>query len=55
MKEFFAKYPEAGAGAKGRERALEHVSNNIKWRVNHLETIANWFRTAAEGLGDEDN
>ncbi|XP_026475406.1 glutamyl aminopeptidase-like, partial [Ctenocephalides felis] len=35
MIDFFAKFPEAGAGAAARKQALETVSNNIKWlKVN---------------------
>lgn len=31
MNDFFRKYPEAGAGENYRLKALETVSNNIKW------------------------
>lgn len=31
MEDFFAKYPDAGAGANARIQALENIRNNIKW------------------------
>lgn len=43
MKEFFEKYPEAGAGKAGRQNALEVVSNNIKWLERHEADITNWL------------
>ncbi|XP_050532031.1 glutamyl aminopeptidase-like isoform X2 [Daktulosphaira vitifoliae] len=46
MKEFFSKYPEAGAGAAGRRTALEAVSNNIKWLEQHEIIISDWLTNA---------
>lgn len=43
MKEFFNKYPEAGAGKAGRKTALEVVNNNIEWLENHEVVINNWL------------
>ncbi|XP_077156720.1 glutamyl aminopeptidase [Paroedura picta] len=43
MKYFFAKYPEAGAGAAPRDQALETVESNIEWLNNHKEEIAAWL------------
>lgn len=43
MKDFFAKYPEAGAGQSARKQALEKVSNNIKWLANNKEGIDKWL------------
>lgn len=43
MKDFFAKYPEAGAGANARKIALEKVSNNIKWLANNKDGIEKWL------------
>ena len=40
---FFAKYPEAGAGANARIQAVENVSNNIKWLQNNQESIKSWL------------
>lgn len=50
MKEFFDKYPEAGAGANARKQALERVKNNILWRQTHFEKLSEWFRKAAENI-----
>nr|XP_018898450.1 PREDICTED: glutamyl aminopeptidase-like isoform X3 [Bemisia tabaci] len=44
MKEFFAGYPEAGAGAAGRARALETVNNNIEWLATHYKSIENFLK-----------
>uniref|UniRef100_A0A0A1WLH6 Aminopeptidase n=1 Tax=Zeugodacus cucurbitae TaxID=28588 RepID=A0A0A1WLH6_ZEUCU len=43
MEQFFAKYPEAGAGTAARVRALETVKNNIQWLKNNEEVIAAWL------------
>lgn len=43
MKDFFAKYPEAGAGETARKQALEKVSNNIKWLANNKDGIEKWL------------
>ena len=43
MKEFFAKYPEAGAGSRARKQALETVENNIRWLDRHRAAIFEWL------------
>jgi len=43
LKAFFEKYPEAGAGADGRAKALETVSKNIKWLAKNHEIFKQWF------------
>ncbi|XP_017474764.1 PREDICTED: glutamyl aminopeptidase-like [Rhagoletis zephyria] len=43
MEQFFAKYPEAGAGAAARVRALETVKNNIAWLANNKENVGAWL------------
>ncbi|XP_049821502.1 aminopeptidase A isoform X3 [Aethina tumida] len=43
MKEFFAKYPDAGAGATARVQALETVSNNIKWVNRYKAVVEDWI------------
>lgn len=43
MRDFFAKYPEPGAGAAAREQALQNVQNNIKWLENNQEPIRKWL------------
>lgn len=44
MREFFAKYPDAGAGARAREQALETVQNNIKWLSKNTGEIEQWLK-----------
>lgn len=43
MNEFFAKFPEAGAGAAARKQALETVANNIKWLEVNKASVADWL------------
>ncbi|GJQ82073.1 hypothetical protein Trydic_g6945 [Trypoxylus dichotomus] len=43
MKDFFAKYPDAGAGASARVQALETVENNIKWLEKNTEVVESWL------------
>lgn len=43
MQSFFAKYPNAGAGAKPREQVLETVKNNIEWLKLNRKSISEWF------------
>lgn len=43
MKAFFEKYPEAGAGEASRAKALETVSNNIKWLSRNKVKLGNWL------------
>ena len=39
MKEFFAQYPESGAGELYRQQALETVEFNIHWVDRKSKTI----------------
>jgi len=48
MKAFFKKYPEAGAGANSRAKALETVSKNIKWIARNIEKLENWLASHTE-------
>lgn len=43
IKEFFAKYPEAGAGAAARKEALENVAKNIKWFEFNEPSVGEWL------------
>ena len=43
MKEFFAKYPDAGAGARAREQSLETVMKNISWLKNNKPDLEEWL------------
>lgn len=45
MKAFFEKYPEAGAGASNRAKALETVQNNIKWLTRNTAKLENWLNS----------
>ncbi|XP_066255526.1 aminopeptidase A-like isoform X1 [Euwallacea similis] len=45
MEEFFAKYPEAGAGATSRRTALETVKQNINWLSNYRSTVESWLQS----------
>jgi len=44
MKAFFAKYPEAGAGARSRKQAIENVENNIKWLQQNEMDVSEWLK-----------
>jgi len=44
MKACFAQYPDAGAGARARQQALETVQNNIKWLATNQQTLADWLK-----------
>jgi len=43
VKNFFERYPEAGAGASGRENALNEINTNIKWMSKNQAPIADWL------------
>lgn len=43
MQAFFAKYPNAGAGASSRTTALATVSTNIKWLTKYRTVVENWL------------
>ncbi|XP_076174900.1 glutamyl aminopeptidase isoform X2 [Ptiloglossa arizonensis] len=47
MEAFFAKYPDAGAGAMNRAKALETVSNNIKWHRQNNASLQSWLTDRA--------
>lgn len=42
MKVFFEKYPNAGAGAASRKKAIETVQNNIIWLSRYRATVESW-------------
>jgi glutamyl aminopeptidase len=44
MTDFFARYPEAGAGANARVQALENIKNNINWLKNNKDSIGNFLQ-----------
>ncbi|KAF0311859.1 Glutamyl aminopeptidase [Amphibalanus amphitrite] len=43
MRQFFARYPEAGAGERSRREALETTQANINWLKNHRDELARWL------------
>ncbi|XP_063621809.1 glutamyl aminopeptidase-like isoform X2 [Cydia splendana] len=45
MEDFFAKYPDAGAGVSARKRALETVRNNVKWASSRAPAVSAWLQT----------
>ena len=47
IKDFFAKYPDAGAGARSRVMALETVQKNIKWKTSNLQPLSEWLNANA--------
>ncbi|XP_060803818.1 glutamyl aminopeptidase isoform X2 [Amyelois transitella] len=47
MEDFFAQYPQAGAGETSRARALETVRYNVQWRDTQLQSVQDWLRARA--------
>lgn len=43
MNAFFAKYPDAGAGAAAREEAKETITTNIRWMSVNKPIITAWL------------
>ncbi|XP_013411098.1 glutamyl aminopeptidase [Lingula anatina] len=43
VEEFFAKYPDAGAGERGRKQAIEGIKRNIAWIEKHEMTLVDWL------------
>ena len=46
--DFFKKYPDAGAGARGRQQALEKMAQNIYWMKHFKPTVVEWLQYHAE-------
>uniref|UniRef100_A0A182LS53 glutamyl aminopeptidase n=1 Tax=Anopheles culicifacies TaxID=139723 RepID=A0A182LS53_9DIPT len=44
LEDFFARYPEAGAGATARRQALENIQNNISWLERNEANVAKWLK-----------
>ncbi|XP_078069462.1 glutamyl aminopeptidase isoform X2 [Mustelus asterias] len=47
MKDFFAKYPNAGAGETPRKQAIETVQTNIDWLKRNKVEIQQWLQSNA--------
>ncbi|XP_072899156.1 glutamyl aminopeptidase [Hemitrygon akajei] len=45
MKDFFAKYPDAGAGETPRKQALETVQTNVEWLNKNSRDILQWLES----------
>ena len=45
VENFFAKYPDAGAGAAPREQALDSIRTNIAWVERNQQAIFDWLKT----------
>ncbi|XP_018425491.1 PREDICTED: glutamyl aminopeptidase [Nanorana parkeri] len=43
MRNFFERYPNAGAGETPRKQALETARNNIEWVTNNKNGIKSWL------------
>ncbi|XP_050088228.1 glutamyl aminopeptidase isoform X2 [Anopheles aquasalis] len=43
LQDFFARYPEAGAGVAARAQALENIQNNISWLKRNEQNVATWL------------
>lgn len=50
VKAFFAKYPEAGAGASARKEALQIIENNIEWLKNNQKKVGEWLERATKDV-----
>ena len=46
MQHFFAKNPDAGAGAAARVQALETVTNNVKWLSKYQSVVEQWITSS---------
>uniref|UniRef100_A0A182N6L7 glutamyl aminopeptidase n=1 Tax=Anopheles dirus TaxID=7168 RepID=A0A182N6L7_9DIPT len=46
LEDFFARYPEAGAGAAARRQAIETIENNISWLERNEANVATWLKEA---------
>ncbi|XP_049276575.1 glutamyl aminopeptidase isoform X2 [Anopheles funestus] len=47
LEDFFARYPESGAGATARLQALENIQNNISWLQRNEANVAAWLKEPA--------
>lgn len=54
MKAFFAKYPDAGAGAAARTEALQRIENNIQWLKNNERNVTKWLSENVERSATDD-
>ncbi|XP_048762432.2 glutamyl aminopeptidase-like [Ostrea edulis] len=43
VQDFFNKYPDAGAGARGRQNAIVSIKANIEWKKINEKKITDWL------------
>lgn len=44
MLDFFEEYPDAGAGARARQQAIETVQGNINWVERNADIVYEWLQ-----------
>lgn len=52
-KTFFKKYPDAGAGARSRQRSLENIDVNIAWLSANHQPIKDWLNNMNNNMDIE--
>ncbi|KAH8399409.1 hypothetical protein KR215_009735, partial [Drosophila sulfurigaster] len=55
VQQFFKKYPEAGAGARSRQEAIETIKYNIKWLQENYAPIKNWVTEQSSSKNHTNN
>ena len=45
LKDFLAKHPYMGTGARAFQQAIEKTQSNIKWMQHNKAVISNWLQT----------
>lgn len=50
VEQFYAKYPESGAGANPRLEAVETIKYNIEWLARNRADISDWLSGTASPL-----
>jgi len=50
MRDFFSRYPEAGAGERSRAEALQTTQANINWLRLHKEEVQQWLKNRTANM-----
>ena len=50
VEDFFTMYPNAGAGSRGREQALESIKRNIAWMDRYQDGVTQWLRQQTSSM-----
>ncbi|XP_064595580.1 glutamyl aminopeptidase-like [Liolophura sinensis] len=45
---FFKKYPDAGAGSRGRLQAVDRIKSNIQWMEKNKDGIVQWLKNQGQ-------